>query len=98
MDFAQDYQSYSEKEFAKYILQQNEYAVFLSYRNKNGVDTVEIPRSLPTNPLVTSLGLFNEPGYLPVFDQTLVAAQKRLLHLARPLKSKPVQDAIKVGN
>ncbi len=62
---------------------------FFSYRNTNGVDTVEIPRSLPTNPLVTSLGLFNDPGYLPVFDQTLVAAQKRLLRLDRPLKSHP---------
>ena len=60
---------------------------FFSYRNTNGVDTVEIPRSLPTNPLVTNLGLFNQPGYLPVFDQTLVAAQKRLLRLERPLKS-----------
>ena len=71
---------------------------FFSYRNTNGVDTVEIPRSLPTNPLVTNLGLFNELGYLPVFDQTLVAAQKRLLRLERPLKSNPAQGAMRVGN
>ncbi|MBA3921218.1 MAG: O-antigen ligase family protein, partial [Nostocaceae cyanobacterium] len=62
---------------------------FFSYRNTNGLDTIEIPRSLPTNPLVNNLGLFNEVGYLPVFDQALVSAQKRLLHLDRPLKSNP---------
>jgi putative inorganic carbon (hco3(-)) transporter len=58
---------------------------FFSYRNTNGLDTIEIPRSLPTNPLVNNLGLFNEVGYLPVFDEALVSAQKRLLHLDRPL-------------
>ncbi|MEP0871643.1 O-antigen ligase family protein [Trichocoleus desertorum AS-A10] len=57
---------------------------FFSYRNTNGPDFIEMPRSLPINVLVHNLKLFNSVGVMPVFDQTLVAAQKDLLSLDRP--------------
>jgi hypothetical protein len=57
---------------------------FFSYRNTNGPDFIEVPRSLPINVLVHNLKLFNPVGVLPVFDQTLVAAQENLLSLDRP--------------
>jgi putative inorganic carbon (HCO3(-)) transporter len=57
---------------------------FFSYRNTNGPDAIEVPRSLPVNVLVHNLKLFNPVGLVPVFDQTLVEAQKDLLSLDRP--------------
>ncbi|MBW4488219.1 MAG: O-antigen ligase family protein [Trichocoleus desertorum ATA4-8-CV12] len=57
---------------------------FFSYRNTNGPDFIEVPRSLPINVLVHNLKLFNPVGTVPIFDQTLVAAQKDLLGLDRP--------------
>lgn len=64
---------------------------FFSYRNTNGPDVIEVPRSLPVNVLVHHLKLFNPVGVLPVLDQTLVAAQKDLLSLDRPSVANSVE-------
>ncbi|MDX2100776.1 MAG: O-antigen ligase family protein [Leptolyngbyaceae cyanobacterium bins.59] len=57
---------------------------FFAYRNTNGPDRIELPRSLPVNVLVQSLKLFYQMGTEPTFDQTLVESQKQLLNLDRP--------------
>lgn len=57
---------------------------FFSYRNMNGPDLIEVPRSLPLNLLVNELTLFIDPPYFPLFDQHLVRAQKQFFNLDRP--------------